>query len=355
MRLLVAILGCSALALVTSMTFFKEPILLPVNTAAPESTTELTSATFSPLPEAEPLVKATQALPQENFIREFAIPYTFTIGETFTYSDGLAVTLKSINDSRCSKEVACVTVGILVAAFTITSATSSDSTNITLDSAHTATIKTNTYEYTLVNSTETEATIIIRQRRTTTTEETASAPKTSLTTVPTALQTVAVSKTQTLPSPKINPSAMPKNTETPMSEFKKALVAEIEKQTNEYRRNHKRAPLVTDSDLAKNATLYSTHLLRNTFLSHTDLQGCDITCRFADNSYNAQAWGENLALLSFNEQPSVEYVANFFMTQWEKSASHRENLLSKTFTNQGIGVAFDQNKIYVVVQFANPS
>ncbi len=352
MKLIAITLGCCALSLMTSLALFKG--LTPIEVSTTESTALPASPALTPIVEAEPLTRATQALPKENILRAFAIPLTFTVGETNTYIDGLIVTFESISDSPCPQEIACTKMGTLISEFTIASTTFFNSEKIALDSAHTTTNTTDTYQYTLVNTTKTQATIIITPRSTTTEEAINIEPKTISSTAPIAQQTVAVTKT--LPqSPVIkNKPAVPKSPDTTLAEFKKALVLEIEKQTNEFRRNHKRAPLATDSDLAKNATSYSAHLLSNTYLSHTDIAGCDITCRFTDKGYAAQAWGENLAMLSINEQPSVEYVANFFMRQWEKSAGHRANLLSKAFTNQGVGVAFDQNKIYMVVQFANP-
>jgi uncharacterized protein YkwD len=58
--------------------------------------------------------------------------------------------------------------------------------------------------------------------------------------------------------------------------------------------------------------------------------------------------------MSFQRRRSAEEVASFFMTQWQKSAGHRENLISPFFTDQGIGVAVSPTSIYVTVQFAKP-
>ena len=357
MRLLVMTLGCCAVALVTSVALFNGLTLSHLNTQTFEANVIQTTTILPPVAEAASPEKATvTSIPTEkSSTTTFALPVTYKVGETHTYTDGLTVTLHAIDDARCKLNEICATSQKLASEFTTTQGVTIDTEKIILDFAKTTSVTTALYEYTLVNSTDTEATIIIKELSTTTPEATVSVAKTSPTIAPKAPQTVAVSKTLITPVLTKNKLAVPKSTETTMTKFEKALIEEIEKQTNEFRRAHKRDPFATDGDLAKNATSYSTHLLSNTYLSHTNIQGCDITCRFADNGYKAQAWGENLAVLSFNEQPSVEYVANFFMRQWEKSAGHRANLLSKAFTNQGVGVAFDQNKIYLVVQFANPS
>ena len=359
MKLLVVSVGCCAVALVTSVALFKGLTLSHLNTQPFEANVIQTTTILPPVAEAEApsLAKATvTSTPTEkSSTSTFALPVTYILGETHTYTDGLTVTLKVMNDSRCVPNEACITTFKQAPEFIITNGVASSTEKIILGFARTTSVKTTSYEYTLVNSADTEATIIIKEHSTTTPETTLTVTKTSPTIAQKAPQTVAMSKTLITPALTKNMPAVPKSTKTTMTEFGKALIVEIEKQTNEFRRNHKRAPFAADSDLAKNATGYSAHLLSNTYLSHTDIQGCDITCRFADNGYKAQAWGENLAMLSFNNQPSVEYVANFFMRQWEKSAGHRANLLSKAFTSQGVGVAFDQNKIYMVVQFANPS
>ena len=59
--------------------------------------------------------------------------------------------------------------------------------------------------------------------------------------------------------------------------------------------------------------------------------------------------------MKYEEQPTAAYVADFFMSQWIKSAGHRENLLSATFTKQGIGISVDATSVYVVVHFALPA
>jgi uncharacterized protein YkwD len=129
----------------------------------------------------------------------------------------------------------------------------------------------------------------------------------------------------------------------------------IQQQTNAFRAANKLSSLKLDSILTRNATSYSRTLLAGNFLSHTDKSGCDMTCRFTRDGYtNASAWGENLADLKFSERPSAEYVASYFMRAWEKSAGHRENLLTPGYSHTGIGISMDARSIYVVVQFSEP-
>jgi uncharacterized protein YkwD len=133
------------------------------------------------------------------------------------------------------------------------------------------------------------------------------------------------------------------------------IIRLINQHTNTYRTANKRTPLTTDSALARNADSYSHTLLAGQFLSHTDKNGCDMTCRFTQDGYiHASALGENLGVLRFEERPTPEYVANYFMNAWKKSARHKANLLSTDYTYTGIGVTLDTNSLYIAVQFARP-
>lgn len=128
----------------------------------------------------------------------------------------------------------------------------------------------------------------------------------------------------------------------------------ITKKTNDYRATHQLQSLVADSALSTNATRYSGTMLATNNLSHTDKTGCDMSCRFVRDNYEAWSWGENLATLRFDTLPTPEYVANYFMRAWEASPDHRTNLLSPTYTTTGIGIALNSHTIYVTVQFAEP-
>ena len=349
MKLVAMTLGSCVIALIVSMAFFKE--FTPYQMYVPSLEASVIATTVTP----DPIVvdSSSQILPlrTELIQRNIALtlPITYLIGESHTYENGLSVTLQSITETNCEAGEDCLISPKLVAQFSIMESTSTET--IILGSAQNTTAVNVPYEYSLVNMRDTEATIII-------TPHTSTTNTTSVTTAPRPDKKVATStpnKTKAISLPSTQASTVSKSEDISITEFENAVVAEIEKQTNSFRISHKLSVLSTDTDLAKNATRYSVDLLTNNYLSHTDKRGCDISCRFANNGYSATAWGENLAMMSFEDRPSVEYVANFFMTQWEKSAGHRENLLSKAFTHQGIGVSFDQNTLYVVVQFANPN
>jgi uncharacterized protein YkwD len=136
--------------------------------------------------------------------------------------------------------------------------------------------------------------------------------------------------------------------------FARAVATAIHEATNELRRDGGLLPVRYDAALARNAAGYSSVLLTNEVLSHTDPWGCSMTCRFRASGYVANAWGENLAMWESSYEPTVEEVVAYFMKAWEKSDGHRDNLLSSTFTHEGVGVARSGNTIYVTVHFAKP-
>lgn len=152
----------------------------------------------------------------------------------------------------------------------------------------------------------------------------------------------------------LKPASTDVHQTAPAVSFAEAFTKRVFELTNEFRSNENLPPLIISTDLTKNATRYSQYMLQNKRLAHTDLLGCDLKCRFMNDGYKAQTWGENLAHYSFSDEPNVEDVAEFFMREWIKSAGHRANLVSPLFTKTGIGIAKDNHSIYVAVHFALP-
>lgn len=128
----------------------------------------------------------------------------------------------------------------------------------------------------------------------------------------------------------------------------------IEQKTNTFRVEEGLLPLSHDNALEKNAKDYSESMQAAKRISHTSTDGCGLTCRFARDEYKAYSWGENLATMGFSKKPSAEKIASFFMSEWEKSAGHRENLISPLFTNHGIGIAVSPTSVYATVHFSKP-
>jgi uncharacterized protein YkwD len=166
--------------------------------------------------------------------------------------------------------------------------------------------------------------------------------------------TSAVEKTTPKESVTVTPLAPPLQAAPDTVHYSEELRQRIIEATNKFRQANKVSSLAYDATLQNNAQKYSATLLAGNFLSHTSKQGCDMSCRFKNDNFNARAWGENLAVLKFDSLPDSDEVAAYFMREWAKSAGHRDNLLSQLFTHQGIGVAIGEHAIYVTVQFADP-
>jgi uncharacterized protein YkwD len=109
-----------------------------------------------------------------------------------------------------------------------------------------------------------------------------------------------------------------------------------------------------DEALSKIATTRSEDMATNDYFSHTSPDGCDLLCRFKVAHYPSLAMGENLAEFSDYTTQSESKLAEEFVNDWLKSSTHRQNLLSNTFTHEGIGVAVKDTHIVVTVIFANP-
>lgn len=275
---------------------------------------------------------------------------TYTAGETVTYTDGLLVTLSAINDSRCRPDVQCLWAGELSPQLSFTGGDLNETlTQVSLGTSRTEPQIIGTYTISLETATENTATIVVSK----------GIPVKPVTKTPTLTQAVAGAEVikkpvaTTVSVPASIPAQQPITVVTD-STFGTEIALLITAATKKLRQSESLTSYRADSNLAASAKKYSSRLLAGNYLAHIDKNGCDLTCRFDESGYAASSWGENLAMMEYDERPSAEYVANFFMTQWQKSAGHRKNLLSPTFTHQGIGVTVDQGKVYVVVHFALP-
>lgn len=266
-------------------------------------------------------------------------PIVYTIDKTVTYPDGLMVTVTAINDSRCKPGVQCVWAGELSPQLTLTGGGLGKSVILlSLGTTRTTEQSAGTYKIKLGDTTLVSATLTI----------TSSSP---VTTVTTPASTAPSAKATTVSkSPTPTPAPKPK----PKTDLAVDVARLITDATKKLRTEQSLPTYTSDAQLAASAKKYSTKLLQGNYLAHIDNSGCDLTCRFSESGYQASSWGENLAMMEYDEEPSAEYIANYFMTQWQKSAGHRKNILSPTFTHQGIGVSVQSGKIYVVVHFALP-
>jgi uncharacterized protein YkwD len=269
---------------------------------------------------------------------QFSVPLMYSIDQTVTYPDGLMVTVTAINDSRCKPDVQCIWAGELSPQLTLTGGELGKSVVLmSLGTIRTTNQSANDYIIALETTTVTTVTLTITKKTpaTTVTTQANKTPSTNATTITKS------------PTPVVAQSK-------PKPDLAVEVVRLLTEATKKLRIEQSLSSYMSDTKLAASAKKYSAKLLKGNYLAHIDTDGCDLTCRFSESGYQASSWGENLAMMEYDEEPSAEYIATYFMTQWQKSDGHRKNILSPVFTNQGIGVSVQNGKIYVVVHFALP-
>lgn len=93
---------------------------------------------------------------------DFGKPQVFKVNSKVTFSDGLEVTLKEINDSRCKPDVQCIWAGELSALFSISGGSiGAVSKEVRLGTTNNQTFNLNEYSFTLKSATESEVTVTL--------------------------------------------------------------------------------------------------------------------------------------------------------------------------------------------------
>jgi uncharacterized protein YkwD len=135
----------------------------------------------------------------------------------------------------------------------------------------------------------------------------------------------------------INPNLNLENQET-----------EIFSLVNSERARKNLPPVEWDGELAKLARNYSKQMARERFFDHFDRSGTSVVER-AENARIGK-WskiGENLFLCEGIDRFSFTAVKG-----WMKSPTHRKNILDRSWTDSGIGIARSRSgQIYVTQVF----
>jgi uncharacterized protein YkwD len=130
------------------------------------------------------------------------------------------------------------------------------------------------------------------------------------------------------------------------------LVSQIHTLTSLSRSQNNLPKLTLNSSLSTIAQKRSDEMVRKNYFSHTSPDGCDVSCLIKNAGYQTSAWGENLALRNSYRLHSMPELAQGFITDWLKSLTHRDNMLSSKYTTYGIGVAADTERLIVTVVFS---
>jgi uncharacterized protein YkwD len=120
--------------------------------------------------------------------------------------------------------------------------------------------------------------------------------------------------------------------------------------TNEARKKEGLPPLSVDPLLVEAARKHSQMMAKMGQLEH-EFDGVSLDQRLKKVGYKFQACGENI---QFSTKTGAE-AADFAMNNWLGSKGHRGNILSKEYTEVGIGaITNDKGVIYFTQDFASP-
>lgn len=102
------------------------------------------------------------------------------------------------------------------------------------------------------------------------------------------------------------------------------------------RRRQSLPPIATSATLDRVAQAYADDMLKRSHYGHVDPEGLTVRERAYAGGYDLRFIAENLAA----GQPTADEA----MDGWMKSEKHRENILSKIYTEAGFGLAIGRNK-----------
>jgi uncharacterized protein YkwD len=140
---------------------------------------------------------------------------------------------------------------------------------------------------------------------------------------------------------------------------------------NVQRRANDQMALAWDDELSKIARAHSEDMAKRKYFKHTDPEGLTPMKRAAAAGYNVcQLMGENIfqnnlysRVIEERKRKTTEktydwnspqMIASTTVKNWMDSDGHRQNILSKNYIKEGIGVAIaedDDGKVYITQVF----
>ena len=149
------------------------------------------------------------------------------------------------------------------------------------------------------------------------------------------------------------------------------LEQRIHELVNVQRRANNQAPLPWDDELSKIARAHSEDMAKRKYFNHTNPEGLTPMKRAAAAGYKScQLMGENIFQNNLYSRViqektrkttettydwnSPQTIAATTLKGWMDSEGHRQNILNKNYTGEGIGVAIaedDNGKVYITQMF----
>jgi uncharacterized protein YkwD len=141
------------------------------------------------------------------------------------------------------------------------------------------------------------------------------------------------------------------------------LEQKIHQQVNFERKVVERTPLEWDDQLAKLAQAHSEDMAKRKYFKHVNPEGLTPMKRAEAAGYSVcQLMGENIYQNNLYSRAitekkrttydwnSIDQLASTTVKGWMQSEGHRQTLLEKNYTKEGIGVAIDEaddGKVYI--------
>ena len=193
---------------------------------------------------------------------------------------------------------------------------------------------------------------------------------------PTSTPTPRPTATST-PRPNATPTPRPTATPTPpaiqLSGKEQSIARLIHEKINSQRRRHGLQPLKWDPTITVIAQRHSEDMAANSFFSHNNRQGQSPTdrglamgfdCRkdypgyytygLAENIWQGFTYGSTttIGFITRKNFLSDDEIASRSVSGWMNSPGHRENILTREYTDSGIGVAItEDDKVYATQNF----
>ena len=114
------------------------------------------------------------------------------------------------------------------------------------------------------------------------------------------------------------------------------MVAQVITLTNQQRSRDGLSPLAQNANLSKAAAYLAGDLAGRQQLEHMDRHGRRLVERVEADGYTT--WTSVAENIAYGQETAARVV-----DAWMKSPGHRENLMGKSYTEIGVGLAFAKN------------
>ena len=150
------------------------------------------------------------------------------------------------------------------------------------------------------------------------------------------------------------------------------LARQVHARVNEQRKKHRLQPLAWSDALSRIAVMHSRDMADRDYLDHNTPEGKTFSDRYRQSGFSCEilvgnkihAGAENLALsrlynattrengITYYHWNSPEEIALRTVDGWMDSPSHRENILTPHWRQEGVGIEIGPgNKIYITENF----